>query len=46
MLVIAKVTARHSAFHQRARRALVVEELAFLQRLIARLLRHLLLAGA
>ncbi len=45
-LIIAQKSPRHRPFHQRPRRPLIVEELAFLQRFIARLVGHLLLAGS
>jgi hypothetical protein len=40
------MTARHRAFNERTRGTLIVEESAFLQRLITRLIGHLLLARA
>jgi hypothetical protein len=44
-LICIQLPARHRAFDERPRRALILEKLTLLQRLVARLIRHFLLAA-
>ena len=46
MVILAQETARHRALDEGSRGALVVEELLLIQRFVARLLGHFLLAAA